>query len=112
MFLLTIVFIVVSWTILGSFLGAGGIVGATLASNAVEETQRDKAKKKLIDEIGQTQYNGLVRFLNMYDEYHNIVYKEYKDTYYIYVVGRNETAKENIEAKLDRLGVKRYKVII
>lgn len=48
----------------------------------------------------------------MYDEYHNIVYKEYKDTYYIYVVGRNETAKENIEAKLDRLGVKRYKVII
>lgn len=112
MFLLTIVFVVICYTVFGSILGTGGIVGATLASNAVEETQRDKAKKKLIDEIGQTQYNGLVRFLNMYDEYHNIVYKEYKDTYYIYVVGRNETAKENIEAKLDRLGVKRYKVII
>lgn len=112
MFLLTIVFIVLSFSAMGSVLGAGGIFGATMASNAVEGTQKDKAKKKLIDEIGQTQYNGLVRFLNMYDEYHNIVYKEYKDTYYIYVVGRNETAKENIEAKLDRLGVKRYKVII
>lgn len=46
MFLLTIVFIVVSWTIFGSALGVGGILGATVASNAVEETQRDKAKKK------------------------------------------------------------------